>query len=158
MQVVDLFTTYQFIKRLVQPFERWDAYKYGVIDKDGNVLIPREQLKGAAKDSWGYFDILCANLKKLLAKLPGGKSTIASYAAAFMLLREGQDIDEDNYELFLEMAEIRLPVYIAMYEEAGVAPTNSTGPAVSPTGPGEEPPVDNRRKRVVDSVLRRNKK
>jgi hypothetical protein len=157
MQAVDLFTTYQFIKRLVQPFERWDAFKYGVIDKDGNVLIPREQLKGAAKDSWGYFDILCANLKKLLAKLPGGKSSIASYAAAFMLLKEGQDVNEDNYELFLEVAEIMLPQYIAMYEEGSV-PTNATGAAVSPTGPGEEPPVDNRRKKIVDTVIRRNKK
>jgi hypothetical protein len=157
MQAVDLFTTYQFIKRLVQPFERWDAFKHGVIDKDGNVLIPREQLKGAAKDSWGYFDILCANLKKLLAKLPGGKSSIASYAAAFMLLKEGQDLNEDNYELFLEVAEIMLPQYIAMYEE-GAVPTNATGTAVSPTGPGEEPPVDNRRKKVVDNVIRRNKK
>ena len=37
--VVDLFLIYQFIKRLVTPFDKWDAYKAGVIDKDGKVIF-----------------------------------------------------------------------------------------------------------------------
>ena len=37
--VVDLFVVYQFIKRLATPFNKWDAYKTGVIDERGNILI-----------------------------------------------------------------------------------------------------------------------
>ena len=30
---VDIFLVYQFLKRLAMPFERWEAYKTGVIEK-----------------------------------------------------------------------------------------------------------------------------
>jgi len=36
---VDLFLVYQFMKRLITPFEKWPAFKLGIIDKDGKVLI-----------------------------------------------------------------------------------------------------------------------
>ena len=40
-RAIDLFVTYRFIKILVTPFEKQEAYKLGVIDKDGNrILIP----------------------------------------------------------------------------------------------------------------------
>ena len=35
-RAIDLFVTYRFIKLLVTPFEKQEAYKLGVIDKDGN--------------------------------------------------------------------------------------------------------------------------
>ena len=34
--VVDLYLVYSFIRRLVTPFEKWDAFKTGVIDNKGN--------------------------------------------------------------------------------------------------------------------------
>ena len=34
---VDIFLVYQFLKRLAQPFTSWDAYKEGVIDREGNI-------------------------------------------------------------------------------------------------------------------------
>jgi len=33
--VLDIYLIYEFLRRLVTPFEKWDAYKAGVIDKDG---------------------------------------------------------------------------------------------------------------------------
>jgi len=42
---VDLFLVYQFLRRLTTPFVEWDAYKYGVIDKDGNILKDKNQRK-----------------------------------------------------------------------------------------------------------------
>ena len=86
--VVDLFLIYQFIKRLVTPFDKWDAYKAGVIDKDGKVILPKKDRTPEQNKSWGYYDIMIANLKKLLAKVPGGRTRLASYAAALLLLRE----------------------------------------------------------------------
>ena len=40
-RAIDLFVTYRFIKLLVTPFEKQDAYKLGIIDKNGNrITIP----------------------------------------------------------------------------------------------------------------------
>ena len=52
---VDIFMVYQFLKRLAMPFTRWDAYKQGVIDKDGNILIPknkRDFKQNQCEDVW----------------------------------------------------------------------------------------------------------
>ena len=101
--VVDVFLTYQFIKRLVMPYEQWPAYKEGIIDKDGKVLIKRKDFKtGKQRNAFRLFDLLTLNLKKLLGKLPGGQSKIATYAAALYLLKESQNITEDNIETLEE--------------------------------------------------------
>ena len=39
-RAIDLFVTYRFIKLLVTPFEKQEAYKLGIIDKDGNRVMP----------------------------------------------------------------------------------------------------------------------
>jgi len=88
-QAIDLAITYKFLKNLVTPYDKWPAYKLGIIDKDGNIIKPRnERLKQEEKDALGYFDVVTLNLRKLLGKLPGGKSAIATYAAAYLLLKE----------------------------------------------------------------------
>lgn len=101
--VVDIFLTYQFIKRLTMPFEQWPAYKQGIIDKDGNILKKRKELRTQAeKSSWRLFDLLTLNLKKLLGKLPGGRSKIATYAAALFLLKESNQYTEETLETLEE--------------------------------------------------------
>jgi hypothetical protein len=95
--VIDLYLAYRFLRNLVQPFEKWEAYKTGVIDKNGAILVPKGKRTTPQKDSFGYFDLISMNLKKLLGKLPGGQSAIASYAAALLLLREydKKEVKED---------------------------------------------------------------
>ena len=134
--IVDTFVTYQFIKRLATPFEKWDAYKYGIIDKDGKLLRKSNTLKSPEeKNSWRYFDRLVANLKKLLGTIPGGKTRIASYAAALLLLKESKslaDLSDDDLGIILENL---LPNYINMVktrlneegEGAAAAPANNVG-------------------------------
>ena len=94
--VVDLFLVYQFLRRLATPFEKWDAYKEGVIDKDGKVIVDKRNRSQAQKKAWGTFDVMIANLKKLLAKVPGGNTRLASYAAALYLIREWNHFSEDS--------------------------------------------------------------
>ena len=36
-RAIDLFVTYRFIKLLTTPFEKTEAYKLGIIDKDGEI-------------------------------------------------------------------------------------------------------------------------
>jgi len=87
--LVDVFLTYQFIKRIIIPFDQWDAYKLGIIDKNGKVLKKQNTLKTKQeKASWGYFDILTANLKKMLAKVPAANNIIGSSVASYLLIKE----------------------------------------------------------------------
>lgn len=95
--VVDLFLVYSFIRKLVTPFDKWPAYEQGIIDDKGKILIKRKNfLKKAQRDAFGIFDLMILNLKKLLAKVPGGQSKLASYAAALFLIREWQHFSDDS--------------------------------------------------------------
>lgn len=95
--VVDLFLVYQFIRRLATPFNKWEAYKEGIIDADGKVLIKKKNFtKSSQRKAWGVFDVMIANIKKLLAKVPGGSSRIASYAAALYLIKEHKAFTEES--------------------------------------------------------------
>ena len=111
--VVDLFLVYQFIRRLATPFDKWDAYKEGVIDDKGNILIKKKDRDSKQKKAFGVFDVMVRNMKRLLAKLPGGSTRLASYAAALFLIKEHkafteeslitEDIDEDELEKSLSV-------------------------------------------------------
>ena len=80
------------------PFNKWAAYKEGIIDDKGNILIKRKDFsKNAQKAAFGNFDQMILNLKKLLAKLPGGQTKLASYASALWLIREQQRVEATNY-------------------------------------------------------------
>jgi len=125
--VVDLFLVYQFVRRLATPFEKWDAYKLGIIDKDGNVLRKRKTLKTSKEEkAWGLYDIMLANIKKLLAKVPGGSSKLASYAAALFLIKEykhftdesllNEDMDESDIDNVLLEFQNRYGYYNTLAE------------------------------------------
>jgi hypothetical protein len=143
--VIDIFNIYQFLKRLVSPFTSWDAYKQGVIDAEGKVILPKEERTSQQDKSWGYYDRLVANLKKLLGKVPGGKTRLASFAAALLLLRE-ENIDPDNMD-YLEEMLLEYMNHVEMLTEE--APTNAAGSgAVAGIGVGDdgEPGIKKKRK------------
>jgi hypothetical protein len=140
--VVDLFLIYQFLKRLVTPFDKWDAFKAGVLDKDGKVIIKKGDRTPEQDKTWGYYDRLLANLKKLLGKLPGGKTRLASFAAALLLLRE-QDLRLITDPAFLseelrgtmkELNENTQKSYTDLRKLMEDTPANATGAAVAGTG------------------------
>ena len=72
-KVVDLVLVYQFLKRLTTPFDKTEAFKLGLIDKDGTSLKKAETSE--EKSAMGYFDRLTFNLKRLLGKLPAKKQS-----------------------------------------------------------------------------------
>lgn len=88
-RIVDLYVIYALIKQITTPFEKTDAFKLGIIDKNGSVLRPSKTLKTSReKEAWSWLDILGNNIKRMLAKIPGASSKIFTYAAAYFLLRE----------------------------------------------------------------------
>lgn len=159
-RIVDIFLVYQFVKRLATPFEKWKAYELGIIDKDGTVLKKRKELDSQEeKNAWGYYDILVANLKKLIMKVPFGKTRIASFAAAALLLKEYKEEDGQDPEN-MELLEDRFNVYMTsavQLQEEKIeedAPTNSAGSGAIAgigVGPDGEPGVSPRKKKKYAS-------
>ena len=99
----NIYFVYQFLKKLVTPFNKTKAFELGIIDETGKILKRRRDLETSEeKDAYNLSDTLIWNIKKLMGKIPGGKSRIASYAAALWLIKEQQDgykITEEELEL-----------------------------------------------------------
>ena len=85
----NIYFVYQFLKKLVTPFEKTKAFELGIIDEKGKILKRRRDLKTKdEKEAYTLSDTLIWNIKKLMSKIPGGQSRIASYAAALFLIKE----------------------------------------------------------------------
>jgi len=91
----DLFYAFRFLKLLVTPFEKTPAFELGIIDKDGKVLKKAaERNSPEEKSAYTVFHRLVFNIKRLLAKVPGGKSVIGRYGAALFLIKEHTGMSE----------------------------------------------------------------
>lgn len=129
MNPVDTFMVYQFIKKLITPFDQMRAYELGLINDKGEFLRDRKYFSPEDKKALSLFDVMIINLKKLIAKVPGGSSRIGTITAALLLLRstpkklkEDFTID-DMFELEEEFKAL-YPKVADMYEDA--APINVT--------------------------------
>ena len=110
-RAIDLFVTYRFIKLLVTPFEKTDAFKLGIIDKDGNrIMLPPKggvrQTKPATlstseeRAAYTVLHKLVFNIKKLFAKVPGLRTKLGTYAAALFLLKDTFKESVDDPDVF----------------------------------------------------------
>lgn len=156
-RVLDLFLIYQFLRRLVSPFDKWEAYKQGVIDRRGNVIVPKDERTEQQRRAWGYYDRLLANLKKLLEKIPGGRTRIASFAAALLLLKES-NADPDNTAYLEERLKHYMNEAFLLIEDGAIA-NNAGDGNIAGIGVGDdgEPPIDNKKKKKKKKrVLKRN--
>jgi len=163
-QFIDMYLVYQFMKRIVTPFEKWPAFQLGIIDKNGKVLRPKRSLTTTQeKQAWGYYDIVCANLKKILGKLPGGKTQLASIAAAVFLFKEQKNFSVTTNEVLLEQ---KFFAYFKTLNESDLA-VNNVGsgaiefPGKTPLGnPEKSDPTYKQRKKIakkaVITILKRN--
>jgi hypothetical protein len=111
-RAIDLFVTYRFIKLLVTPFEKTDAFKLGIIDKDGNRVIPPKPKTGPwdkrpkplstseERNSYTVLHKLVFNIKKLFGKVPGLRTKLGTYAAALFLLKDTFKESVDDPDVF----------------------------------------------------------
>ena len=177
--VIDLYLVFSFIKRLVTPFDKWAAFKEGIIDKKGNIIIRRKDFTTRAqRQAFGIFDQLILNIKKLLAKLPGCSTRLASYAAALWLIKEQNTINNnqmliesnDDYlvEEFMREAESRfIEEYGDILAEAQREEDTTVGSGAIAglgVGPQGEPGVSKKaqkkhiKKNFADFILQQEKK
>ena len=99
---VDLFITYKFVRLLVTPWKKTDAFDAGVIDDKGKLLVKVKDQTNTQEKTYTVFHRLVFNMKRILEKIPFGKSRIASYAAALFLLREETGMAEEDILKVLE--------------------------------------------------------
>ena len=110
-RAIDLFVTYRFIKLLVTPFEKTDAYTLGIIDKKGNRILPPpiagvRQTKPASlntteeKNAYTILHKLVFNIKKIFGKVPGLRTKLGTYAAALFLLKDTFKESVDDPDVF----------------------------------------------------------
>ena len=106
-RAIDLFVTYRFLKLLTTPFEKQDAFKLGIIDKDGNrIRKPKSTLPAVEltttelKNSYTILHKLVFNIKKLFAKVPGLRTKVGTYAAALFLLKDTFKESVDDPDMF----------------------------------------------------------
>ena len=111
-RAIDLFVTYRFIKLLVTPFEKTDAFKLGIIDENGHRIIPPKPKVGAwdktpkplttteEKNAYTILHKLVFNIKKLFGKVPGLRTKLGTYAAALFLLKDTFKESVDDPDVF----------------------------------------------------------
>ena len=93
-RAVDLFVVYRFLRVLVTPWKKQEAYKLGIIDKDGKTLKKSRDLgTEVEKSAFTLLHRLVFNLKRIMMKIPGVRTQLGTYATALFLLREHYNIE-----------------------------------------------------------------
>jgi hypothetical protein len=157
-KVLDLFLVYQFVKRLSTPWNKTEAFKLGLIDEKGVKL--KSAVSSEEQKAYAYYDRLVFNLKRLLEKLPGGKTRLGSFAAALFLMKEG--VNEKEYTqtelaegLYKEMTMLDESTTKKLNELMEDAPANATGGAVVGTGDNQATWKLDGRKKEMKAFLKR---
>ena len=94
-RAIDLFVTYRFLKLLVTPWKKQEAFKQGIIDGKGKTLIKsRDFTSDDQRQAFTLLHRLVFNCKRIMSKIPLVRSQIGTYAAALFLLKEHYKIED----------------------------------------------------------------
>ena len=115
-RAIDLLITYRVIKLLVTPFEKTEAFKRGIIDKDGKVLRPMKTIKtGTDRKHYTILHRFVFNLKRILKKAGLG-SRLGTFGVALALLIK-EDKQYADYKDAIESAVIKYLKEENLYDE-----------------------------------------
>ena len=93
-RAVDLFVTYRFLKLLVTPWKKQEAYKLGIIDDKGKNLIKSSKFeREEQRSAFTLLHRLVFNCKRIMQKIPFVRSQLGTYATALFLLKEHYKIE-----------------------------------------------------------------
>lgn len=142
-RIANNLIAYRILSMMVTPFDETDAFKLGIIDKDGKNLRKASSLRNSQeKNAYSYLHRLVFNMKKIVNRV-GGESRLKSMVAALWLIREYQEsgsrttsLMEEKYTKLMRvldnvtLVEEELAVKKFLEEEGiGGAPTNNTAGA-----------------------------
>ena len=98
-RIIDALIAYRILKLLVTPFNKTKAFKLGIIDDKGKVLIKSKQIVNQEqRKAYTLLIRFVFNLKKLLAKvgIRGPIGTSAAAAIAFFKEENGQNLEVEK--------------------------------------------------------------
>jgi len=104
-RAIDMLITYRVLKILVTPFEKQDAFKYGIIDAKGKILKKYSKVgRPEEKKAYTWLHRFLYNIKRILGKVGLG-SRLGTLAAAIGLLLK-ENVSERERELILKYRDI----------------------------------------------------
>ncbi len=83
-----------------------EAFEHGIIDENGKLLIKTNKQSTEQQKHFTTYHRLVFNIKRILEKVPFGKSKLGSYAAALFLLKEETNMTEDDILKILNDMEV----------------------------------------------------
>lgn len=121
-RLADTAYALRFLRLLTMPWEKTEAFKQGIIDKNGMRTMFRPQVgTGPAKmlgdpkptpldtpkkkSAYTVFHKLVFNLRRILAKIPFGKTVVARYGAALYLIKEHTNMSEKQLRKIMDKVE-----------------------------------------------------
>lgn len=143
-RTIDNVIAFKILYMLVTPFDATDAYRLGIIDANGTALKKIRNLNTTEeKDAYTSLHRLVFSLKRLIQKVPGGKSKLASLVAAYWLVKEsytnGTKITESMYMQSIDLIESKkitlveeqlvIEKFIRLVEDGAIA--NTAGAATA---------------------------
>jgi hypothetical protein len=179
---IDNAIAYRILSLLVTPFNQTSAYKMGIIDEKGKELRKMSQLNTIEeRDAYTLLHRLVFRLKKIIEKVPFDNKRLVSLAAAYSLIRECVDKEEEPIGLemrFINIIETNLNEEVVLVEQffqnrkmftfkqfseedgasAGV-PANNAAATPGISGLGKDVPVSKKKQKEYTSgngVFRRN--
>jgi len=102
----DTVYAFRFIRMMVMDWKSWDAYKEGIIDENGKRLKEVKLDTDSKRSAYTPFVRLVANIKRLVAKIPGGGSKLGSFASALYLVKEKANLSEKGLKSICEKCDI----------------------------------------------------
>ena len=99
-RTADLFYAFRFLKLLTTSWDKMTAFELGIIDDSGKVI--KKPKTNEEKSAYTVFHRLVFNVKRLVSKLPFGKTKLASYATALFLIKEHTGIPESKLRSIME--------------------------------------------------------
>ena len=115
-RAADLAFTFRFIRMLTMDWKNWDAYKEGLIDENGERKKGVKLDTDAKKSAYTPFIRLCANVKRLVGKLPGGGSKLGSFASALYLIKEKYQLTD--YDIDAIIAKVNVDAFDFLNESS----------------------------------------
>ena len=106
-RAIDTVIVFRVLKLLTTKWEDHAAFKEGLIDIKGKRLKKVKVKTKAQKNAFTFLHRLVFNLKRIIGLLPGGKTRLASYAAALFLIKEhcglsGTKLDKEVFKYLQE--------------------------------------------------------
>ena len=97
---VDSIIAYRILKMLVVPFENTDAFKQGIVDKNGKELKKMSDLNTVAeRDAYTILHRLVFRLKRIINKVPIENKKLLNIAAAYSLIKEHYNAGKEPINL-----------------------------------------------------------